>query len=310
MSFPRASLALICFCGIVLGIPNQSPAEPPQAEADQGSIWLARARRALSKHKTISAVIHQRIHLYEQELVGTGEFAQGPPETHLLHFDLKLKVGEQDSYFQQRCDGHFYWLQKFEEGLPKLTRIDVKRVLAARAAAARSQARSTIRVALDAGPETMLGIGGVASLLDQLAEWCIFTRAAQGKLPTQGELPIIVLEGGWRRERLLHWLPDQADAVAEGKPIDLNKLPSMLPDRVVVFLGRDDLFPRRIEYGASDSRTLARGESEPLVQLHFDDVRFDQPVDPRYFKFSGGVVPPVDDTDGYLLRKGMLVPGQ
>jgi hypothetical protein len=201
-------------------------------------------------------------------------------------------------------------LQKFEDGLPKLTRVDVERVLAARSAAARLQAGGAMALGLETGPGTMLGIGGVASLLDELADWCIFTRVSQGKLPTQGELPVIVLEGGWRPERLLHWLPDQADAVSQGKPIDLDKLPATLPDRVVVFLGRDDLFPRRIEYGVSDSRAIAQGETEPLVQLHFEDVRFDKPVDPRYFNFSGGVVPPIDDTDGYLLRNGLLVSGQ
>jgi hypothetical protein len=299
MAFPRDLFACIWFCGLALCLPRLSPAASPQADVDQGHIWLLRARKALAGHKTISAVIHQRIHLYEQELVGSGEYMQGPPEKNLLHFDLRLKVGQQDSYFQERCDGRFYWLQKFEDGLPKLTRIDVKRVLAARAAAGRAGPA-------EASMAGMLGLGGVASLVDQLTEWCVFPRVAQGKLPTKAALPVIVLEGGWRTERLLHWLPGEADAVSQGKPIDLGKLPPMLPDRIVVFLGRDDLFPRRIEYSVSDSRAIARGETEPLVQLHFEDVHFDEPLDPRYFTFSGGVVPPVDDTDGYLLRNGLL----
>lgn len=311
MAFSRDIFACIWFCCLTLCLPGLSAAASPQADVDQGHLWLLRARKALAGHKTISAVIRQRMHLYEQELVGSGEFMQGPPEKNLLHFDLRLKVGQQDSYFQERCDGQFYWLQKFEDGLPRLTRVDVKRVVAARADAARVRPGGLEKVALpaEAGMGGMLGLGGVASLLDQLAEWCVFPRVAQGKLPTKGALPVIVLEGGWRPERLLHWLPDQADAVSQGKPIDLNKLPPMLPDRVVVFLGRDDLFPRRIEYSASDSRNIARGETEPLVQLHFEDVRFDEPVDSRYFTFSGGVVPPVDDTDGYLLRNGIVGSG-
>ena len=154
----------------------------------------------------------------------------------------------------------------------------------------------------------MLGLGGVARLLDQLADWCVFPRVQQGRLPGKQALPVIVLEGGWRPERLLHWLPDQAEAAARGKPLDLGKLPPMLPDKIVIFLARDDLFPRRIEYLVSESRGLSTSEAEPMVQLHFDNVQFDAKVDPRCFTFDGGLVPPFDDTDGYLLRSGLLKP--
>ncbi len=298
MAFFRSSLArnsLCCFAftllqGVCLA---QSPRRDPP---DAGHAWLIRARDALARHQTITAVIHQRIHLYEQELVGSGDFAQGPPGKNLLHFDVRLKIGDHDSYCQQRCDGRYYWLQKFEEGLPKVTRVDLKRVAAARAAARGKQA--------DGDNVPLIGLGGVASLLDQLAEWCVFPRVTQGRLPSKGKLPVYVLEGSWRTERLLRWLPEQAKTDAK-EPLDLSKLPPMLPDRVVVFLGRDDLFPRRIEYYVSQSR-LGRGEREPLVQLHFDDVRFDVQVDARYFTFPGGIVPAVDDTDGYLMRNGLM----
>lgn len=271
--------------------------------ADAGHIWLARARDALAKHQSISAVVRQRIRLYEHELVGSGDFAQGPPGKNLLHFDIKLKIGDHDSYCQQRSDGTYYWLQKFEEGLPKVTRIDLKRVAEARAALPDKPGLKGAAAA--GGGVPLIGLGGVASLLDQLDRWCVFPRVTQGRLPSKGKLPVYVLEGGWRSERLLRWLPEEAEAAAQGKPLDLTRLPRMLPDRVVVFLGRDDLFPRRIEYYVSQSR-LARGEREPLVQLHFDDVRFDVPIDARYFKFPGGIVPAIDDTDGYLIRNGLI----
>jgi hypothetical protein len=312
MAFSRTTFALIWFCGIGFGaVPAVcSAASPPRpAKAEEGNTWLLRARAALAGHKTISAVIHQRVHLYEQELVATGEFVQGPPEKHLLHLDLKLKVGEQDSYCQQRCNGKFYWMQRFEDGVPMLTRIDVTRVEAARAAA-RHTSSGTANGKSNAEPATatMLGLGGVAHLLDQLGDWCVFPRVQQGRLPNKQALPVIVLEGSWRQERLLRWLPDQAEAASQGKPVDVRKLPPMLPDRIVVFLGRDDLFPRRVEYSVSESRRSSDGEAEPLVQLHFDNVQFDVKVDPRCFTFDGGLVPPFDDTDGYLLRNGLLGP--
>lgn len=306
MTFFRWSFARISLCCFALALPlDACMGQTPGLDAvDAGQAWLARARDALAKHHSISAVVRERIRLYEHELVGSGDFAQGPPGKNLLHFDIKLKIGDYDSYCQQRSDGQFYWLQRFEEGLPKVVRIDLKRVAEARAALREKQAPGG-----GDGGVPLLGLGGVASLLDQLSLWCVFPRVTQGRLPSKGKLPVYVLEGGWRTERLLRWLPDQAEAVAEGKPIDISKLPPMLPDRVVVFLGHDDLFPRRVEYFVSQSR-LARGEKEPLVQLHFDDVRFDVPIDPRYFQFPGGMAPPIDDTDGYLIRHGLApLPG-
>lgn len=302
--FSLARISLCCFAFALLRGACLAQSPRPEAE-DAGHLWLVRARQALARHQTITAVVHQRIHLYEQELVGSGHFVQGPPGKNLLHFDIRLKVGNHDSYCQQRCDGQYYWLQKFEDGLPKVTRIDLSRVAAVRAAAASKQNSESTPAA--GGGVPGIGLGGVASLLDQLDKWCVFPRVTQGKLPSKGKLPVYVLEGGWRTERLLHWLPDQAKAVAAGESLDLSKLPPMLPDRVVVFLGRDDLFPRRIEYFVSQSR-LVRREREPLVQLHFDDVRFDVQVDARYFTFPGGIVPAVDDTDGYLIRNGLAAP--
>lgn len=150
----------------------------------------------------------------------------------------------------------------------------------------------------------MLGLGGMADFLDQLDLWCIFSKVRQTRPRGPNEAPMYVVEGTWRPERLLFWLPDQREAVETGQPVNLSKLPPMLPDRIVLFLGRDDLFPRRIEYGASESRTFADGETPPLVRVHFEDVQFDQPTDPRQFTFSSPVAPPLDDTDNYLLRHG------
>jgi outer membrane lipoprotein-sorting protein len=313
MAFLRSSFALIWFCCLTLGaMPAHCAAETPPgpAESDPGHAWLLRARAALAGHQSISANIHQRIHLYGQELVAAGVFVQGPPAKNLLYLDLKLKIGGQDSYRQQRCDGKFYWLQRFEDGIPKLTRVDLKRVEAARAANAGLKAAGPANlqpVAAKDGPP-MLGLGGMAFLLDELADWCVFPKVEQRRLPTREATPVIVLEGGWQRERLLLWLPDQAEGASQGKPIDLSKLPPMLPDRIVVFLGRDDLFPRRIEYSVSGSRDLPRDEPEPLLQVHFDEVRFDVEVPPSKFTFEGGVVAPIDDTDGYLLRAGFILP--
>ncbi len=266
---------------------------------------LRQARAALQRHKTISATIHQRIHLYDQELVGNGIFVQGPTERNLLQVDLTVNIDGRDCYVQQRCDGEYYWLQKCVDGIPRLARVDIKRVAAARAEHAKTKnAPGNLFQPPGATSFGMLGLGGMAALLDQLDLWCIFSKVGETRPRGANEMPLYVLEGTWRPERLLFWLPDQREAVEKGQPVNISKLPPMLPDRMVVFLGRDDLFPRRIEYSASESRSFADDEVPPLVRIHFEDVQFDQSVDPRQFMFDSPVVAPVDDTEGYVLRHG------
>ena len=313
MAFSRCSFAVIWFCCIGLGsLPAPCTGQSPtrQTEPNAGHAWLLRARAALAGHKSINANIHQRIHLYGQELVAAGFFVQGPPEKNLFALDLNLKIDGQDSYCQQRCDGKFYWLQKFEDGIPKLTRVDLKRVDAARTAHGHVKTVGLAKEQRRGGKDNppMLGLGGMAYLLDQLAACCVFPKVEGRRLPTREATPVLVLEGGWQRDRLLRWLPEQADAASQGRELDLSKLPPALPDRIVVFLGRDDLFPRRIEYNVSESRGLPSDELETLVQIHFDEVQFDVAVEPGRFTFEGGVVPAIDDTDNYLLRAGLLHP--
>lgn len=277
---------------------NQPSQNPPNAQS-----LLRQARAALDRHKTISATIHQRIHLYDQEMVGRGTFMQGPTDRNLLQVDLTVNIDGRDFYIQQRCDGEYYWLQKCIDGVPRLSRVDVKRVEAARAAHEKKHALNGAQLR-GANSLPMLGVGGMATLLDQLDLWCIFSKVRQTRPRGANEAPLYVLEGTWRPERLLFWLPDQREAVEKGQPVNISKLPPMLPDRIVVFLGCEDLFPRRIEYGASESRKFADDEAPPLVRVHFEEVQFDLPLDPRQFMFNNPVVSPLDDTDGYLLRRG------
>lgn len=318
MVFLRCHLAAICACYFALGSAAETRAAEGwgrQSPPNQGHSLLTHARLALAGHKTISAKIHQRIHLYGQELVGSGILVQGPPEKNLLQLDLTIKVDEQTSYVQQRCDGDYFWLQKFVDGVPVLTRIDVKRVEAARAALKGGAAGTAVTNRIANKPSLpTFGLGGIGYLIDQLDEWCVFSRVAETKLPGPDGLPVWALEGTWRRERLLVWLPEQkaaadkAGKAGKGGPLKLGKLPTMVPDRIVVFLGRDDLFPRRIEYSVSESRRFHEGAAPPLVRIHFDEVQFDQSVDPRQFLFNSAVVPPIDDTEGYLLRQGWAGP--
>lgn len=314
MAISHVRTVAICFCCLALGwalptnnlawigIPAANAEQPasPQSQPNQGQLLLRRARAGLASHKTITAAIHERVRLYGHELVAKGEFGQGPVGKNLMRLNLSVKVAGQDTYVQQRCDGRYFWEQKLFDGIPRLTKIDVRRVLAARRAANQPMASG-------ATPELpSLGLGGVAFLLDQLDAWCLFEGLSDKKLNDRERTPVYIIDASWRPEKLA-WLPDQRAAVEKGQALNLDKLPPSFPDRIRISLGRDDLFPRRIEYGASASRGLDE-DAAPLVQLCFEAVQFDQQIHGESFKFEGSVTAPLDITDSYLLEHGLPAP--
>jgi hypothetical protein len=298
---PSASTSV----GLKREAPRPPAVSPTQNQPIQPQLLLRQARAALASHKTVRATIHERIHLYGQELVGKGDVFQDP-RRYLLKLDLTLNVDGRDFYVQQRCDGKYYWLQKCVDGIPRVTRVDVRRVEAARAAHVNKTGATNAvgKPASGTTPLPMLGFGGIATLLEQLDIWCDFSKVSQVTLRGASETPVYMLEGTWKPDRLLFWLPDQKSAFEEGRPFNVDKLPAMLPDRVLVFLGRDDLFPRRIDYSVSESRASDATERPPLVRIHFEDIQFDQSGNPIDFTFESSIAAPIDDTDGYLLRHG------
>jgi len=84
--------------------------------------------------------------------------------------------------------------------------------------------------------------------------------------------------------------------------------PNSSGSRAASSLGLDNLLLGFLHYpslvdGEKHGESVMRAALE-----HFDEVQFDVQVDPRGFTFEGGVVPPIDDTDGYLLRAGLIPP--
>ena len=268
--------------------PSRAEASTPTA-SQHGPQLIQRALAQLARHRSISAHLSEKIHLYGHEMTASGSYVQGPPERHWLQMDLTVKVGPHDDFAQQRCDGTHLWLLRSIDGIPALSRVDVDRVLQAR----------------QETPQTppMPGLGGLTDLLVALDRAFIFDSVREANLPREGgALAVYAVRGRWRPERLAQWLPDQKAAIDDGRPADLSRLPEMLPDHVYVLLGRDNLFPYRIEYRreARPKRVVA-GE-RCFVSFDFVDVAFDRPVDERQFKFAQGTYPVVDDTEGYLAR--------
>src|SRR5690606_4255055 len=118
-------------------------------------------------------------------------------------------------------------------------------------------------------------------------------------------------QGTWRPEWLARLMPQQAEAIAAGQPPDLTMLPSHAPDQVFLYLGRDDLFPYRIEYRRqppADSSGLFSREAPQtnvLMALEFYEVHVNSAVDPLQFVYTPTTARFTDITDAYLASQGL-----
>jgi hypothetical protein len=148
------------------------------------------------------------------------------------------------------------------------------------------------------------GPGGLSRVLRGLHAHFDFTTAERG---TVAQLPLWRLEGSWRPEVLAAIMPQQAKAIKEGKPADLQRLPQQLPDHVVLLLGQEDLFPYRIEYRRTVPQKGAAGEtaeSRSLVTMELFEVNLNMRIDPARFLYRPGKVD-ADLTDNFLQALGV-----
>ena len=173
-------------------------------------------------------------------------------------------------------------------------------------------ARARPRTPGAAAPDFSLSLGGLPRLLWSLRTSFRFAPPTENRLD---DLHVWTLDGQWNSARLAMLLPDQKAAIDAGQPVDLSKLAPQLPDRVVLRIGCDDLFPYRIEYWrregkAKDSSSADRGKLLVVVELY--EVQLGAALDPRQFVHHAGDLQPVDRTQAYLDRYGLdevILPG-
>ena len=105
---------------------------------------------------------------------------------------------------------------------------------------------------------------------------------------------------------LAEWAGKQKDKVLAGEPINWKTLPQQLPQRVVLTLGHDDLFPYRMEYLRDGRREAERsGAASTIATLEFFEVRLGGPIPPQRFVYQPGNRTVVDGTEAYLKQLGI-----
>ena len=269
-----------------------SPADPNRL--------LEQAILTLESRHSIEATIRYKADLFGHKPIGLGvyqELRAGSGLDHELRYryELRTQVDDQPSSLVQVCDGRYLWTYCDLGGGRSLSRIDVLRVREA------LENMSDISVSGDLGDLSELE--GLSKLLRGLHAAFEFSLVGQTRLA--GQLAVWKLRGQWRREKLAHALPNEQLA---GEPPDLTKLPGHLPDHVLLFLGKADGFPYRIQYRRRESERQPAADAasdRSILTMEFFGVNLNASIDPARFVYHPpGDLECSDETAEYLKSLG------
>lgn len=276
------------------------------APAERARQTLAEAVAALERWHSVAARVRAEVRLFEQHLVGSGTYVQGSARDRAWRWELRVQTDDGASSLLQVCDGKQFWTYRQTASAARLEWIDAPRVYASLAKHRPLPGAASAGTA--AMPTLGLGVGGLPRLLRALDDCCEFRAVNEGSLE---RMPVWILQGTWRPAILAHLLPEQREAIEQGRGADLKRLPAHVPDRVSLFLGRDDLFPYRLEYhrdqpGEKEWEAGARRSHPPsIVKLEWFEVRFNVPLARDQFYYNPGATKYDDVTGRYLEGLGL-----
>ncbi len=258
-------------------IEAEKTAEPAPAPVHAASAQelFDQARKKLL-HQMYRAKIIERLQFGDRTLEATGRIVRGKP--YQLRLEFQIQSGGTAGKLLQVCDGEVLWTQRRVNEEVRLTRQNVKQILAT--AQQTNALPPNVLVA-------ELGLGGITSLLASLESNMAFaapeTETVDGK-------PLRRLDGQWNAA---------FQAQFKANPQLAKGLPQHIPDGSRVYFDRND-FPRRIQYLKKEPK---QEFMRPMVTIDFLDVEWltEADVKPTDFEFKPpeGVYPK-EVTDEYI----------
>jgi hypothetical protein len=267
------------------GKPGKKDATSDENAVDaQHLVW--QAAQQLIKEDVLQADIQQQINLYDQQLVGTGQYRHfGKGNNKRLRLELKLQAGGQLTSLTQVSDGRHLWTREAFPGGTVLSRIDLRRV------------RIALQLASDPeqgpSPQNWVVLGGLPRLLSSLHAQFQFGQVSSGHL---GSTPVWVVEG--------HWKADVLEKLKNRFPRQDGLLPPHLPDSVRLVLGRGGVFPL-FPYEVQYLRESGARVAEPIMTLQLRRVTRRVQMDNSQFEYRRGDQVVIDRTDAFLQQVGL-----
>lgn len=269
---------------------------------------IRQAAEAMEALPAVSAMVRQQVDLKGQRFHGVGQYWQqkyaAPPvaagtaarPAAACRFRLEFKYQVEDRTASLLVIGNDQAVWNYSKLLNEddgysvlLTRLDVPRVLAAKAKGSEPKP--------DGYGFKIWGVGGLSQVLEALSVMYDFEQI----LPVQlGGVPLWEVRGELNKTLLATLLYEQQEAIAAGTGFDYSKLPPLVPDQAVVYLGRDDLFPYRLVYAKRDE-----GELREAVVIEYYEVDFSPQLEDQQFQFDPGTKKYTDRTKEYIDQRGV-----
>lgn len=263
-----------------------SPSEPK-------ATLLLQAIRFAESHRSISARVWQRVELFGKQLEGTGIYLEQRSDEGLqLRLELMFPLDGAPCVLLQVCNGRYLWKYEKFGTTARLGRIDTLRVL--------QTLDEQGGLASSGNLQPWPGWGGIPRLLRALDRDFDFSAPQAAELP--GGFPTLRIEGRWKPERLAALCPESKAKAGQSGAGDPRPLPQQLPHRAVLHLGRDDLFPYRIEFRRSvASGPTAKTDAEhPVAVMELREVVFNVPISREQFHYDPGTLEYTEQTDRFL----------
>lgn len=263
-------------------------------EIATGNSALARARELLAKHDSIRANIIETVEVADRSFDATGRYLQRGKLQLRMEFELKL--GKTGGTLLEVCDGDILWTRHAIGKELRLTRRNVKEILA--------EAEKNKVSAPDVLVAEM-GLGGLVGLLAALEQSMSFDIL---KDETLDDKNVWMIQGTWTKEMFDRWVPPQAtpppakgkDGKLKAAPAPKRELPPLVPDTVRIYLDRQTGFPLKIQYL---KKVAGYDFKRPMLTLAFRDIELNVPIDDSEFFFAPPDTPrPIDLTPLYRQR--------
>lgn len=268
------------------------------SKAEEAQSLLQTAIIQMERHRSIEATMTERVELYGKQLVGTGRYLEERSEEGLrLRLELMFPVGTEPCVLLQVCNGRYFWRYEKFSGPAAVSRIDTARV--AQALEEKGDLPQPGKIG------NWPGLGGLPRLLRGLNAAFDFQRIEETEL---GRLRAIRLQGSWKPERLARLLSGQNQAAKNANGSELDRLPPHVPHYVVLYLGKQHLFPCRIQYCRNvkpPGPGLPPAKDIAIVTMDLPEVTFDAPIHPREFHYDPGPLQYVEETDRFLETLGL-----
>jgi hypothetical protein len=294
-------------CALVAAVAIADDAHPPTTDIPAGDQLLMQVIAQLERRDSVVAHLRHQVSLDGRQLAGTGGYwQQGSGEDLRVRLELQL-TGAQEISLLQVSNGRFLWSDvKLPTGR-SITRLDLRQLRSD------SQQAATELAAIQPGqatwspvrPELTAFAGGLPTLLASFADSFTFMSPQAMRLKLDPplvnasvSLPVFATIGHWKPARLAEITAKAAGSKpgGAGKSHRADKLPTRVPQEVLLIVGQADLFPYRIEYRPLVTQSSSSAgdaapyqlSTAPLLQMEFSDVSFNTPIAASQFDYSPG----------------------